>query len=127
MAAWRAKCNQAGAQARSAPSFRLAPSPDPSRLGPTQAHGFDAPLPCQRYFDRGARGQQSRDALLARRAVADAVLINGEGSIHHSAARATFLLALLQKAQQRGKKVLLVNALFNNTTARPICLPILPC
>lgn len=50
---------------------------------------------------------------------ADAVLINGEGSIHHSTARATFLLALLQEARQRGKKVLLVNALFQQYDGPP--------
>lgn len=43
---------------------------------------------------------------------ADALLINGEGSIHHSAPRALFLLELLEHARRAGKKVLLVNALF---------------
>ena len=43
---------------------------------------------------------------------ADAVLINGEGTIHHSGQHATYLLALIAEAKDAGKKVLLVNALF---------------
>lgn len=43
---------------------------------------------------------------------ADALLINGEGTIHHSGPRARFLLTLIQRAKAAGKKVLLVNALF---------------
>lgn len=43
---------------------------------------------------------------------ADALMINGEGTIHHSGHRARFLMAMLEEAKRRGKKVLLVNALF---------------
>lgn len=43
---------------------------------------------------------------------ADALLINGEGTIHHSGNRARFLLGLIQRAKHSGKRVLLVNALF---------------
>ena len=43
---------------------------------------------------------------------ADALLINGEGTLHHSTARAMLLLAMLDEAKRMGKRVLLVNALF---------------
>lgn len=43
---------------------------------------------------------------------ADALIINGEGTIHHSGRRAQFLLGLIQRAKRSGKRVLLVNALF---------------
>ena len=43
---------------------------------------------------------------------ADALLINGEGTLHHSTARAMLLLAMLDAAKRMGKRVLLVNALF---------------
>jgi hypothetical protein len=43
---------------------------------------------------------------------ADVILINGEGTIHHSSPRAQFLLNLILRAKQAKKKVLLVNALF---------------
>ncbi|CAN1560066.1 hypothetical protein MCELHM10_02599 [Paracoccaceae bacterium] len=43
---------------------------------------------------------------------ADALLVNGEGTIHHSGNRARFLLDLIQSAKRSGKRVLLVNALF---------------
>ncbi len=45
-------------------------------------------------------------------AEADVVLINGEGTIHHSGPRAMFLLSVIQRAKRAGKRVLLVNALF---------------
>jgi polysaccharide pyruvyl transferase WcaK-like protein len=43
---------------------------------------------------------------------ADLILINGEGTIHHSSPRAQFLLNLILRAKQASKKVVLVNALF---------------
>jgi hypothetical protein len=45
-------------------------------------------------------------------AEADAVMINGEGTIHHSGHRALFLMAMIEEAKRQGKRVLLVNALF---------------
>lgn len=45
-------------------------------------------------------------------AKADAVLINGEGTIHHSTKRSQHLMASIMAAKQQGKTVLLVNALF---------------
>jgi hypothetical protein len=45
-------------------------------------------------------------------AEADAVMINGEGTIHHSGHRARFLMAMIEEAKRQGKRVLLVNALF---------------
>lgn len=44
--------------------------------------------------------------------LADVVFINGEGTIHHSGPRARFLMRLIQRTKQAGKKVMLVNALF---------------
>jgi Polysaccharide pyruvyl transferase len=43
---------------------------------------------------------------------ADILLVNGEGTIHHSGVRARFLLNLIARAKRVGKKVMLVNALF---------------
>jgi hypothetical protein len=43
---------------------------------------------------------------------ADALMINGEGTIHHSGHRALFLIAMIEEAKRQGKRVLLVNALF---------------
>lgn len=43
---------------------------------------------------------------------ADILLVNGEGTIHHSGARARFLLRLISRAKRGGKRVMLVNALF---------------
>lgn len=43
---------------------------------------------------------------------ADILFVNGEGTIHHSGVRARFLLNLIARAKRAGKKVLLVNALF---------------
>ena len=53
------------------------------------------------------------DALLARIDSVDAVVVNGEGTIHHGRGRP--LLALLALAQARGKPTLLVNAVFQET------------
>jgi hypothetical protein len=50
-------------------------------------------------------------------AAADLVLINGEGTIHHSGPRALFLLQLIQRARAEGKPVALVNALFQQYDA----------
>jgi hypothetical protein len=43
---------------------------------------------------------------------AEAVLINGEGTIHHSTRRAQHLMGVILEAKRQGKRVLLVNALF---------------
>jgi hypothetical protein len=43
---------------------------------------------------------------------ADIILINGEGTIHHSNRHAIHLLNTIMRAKQDGKKVSLVNALF---------------
>lgn len=48
---------------------------------------------------------------------ADILLINGEGTIHHSGPRALFLLQLIQRAKAAGKRVALVNALFQQYDA----------
>lgn len=48
---------------------------------------------------------------------AEAVLINGEGTIHHSGERALFLMAVIAEAKARGKRVALVNALFQQYEA----------
>ena len=45
-------------------------------------------------------------------AEADAVMINGEGTIHHSGHRARYLMTMIEEAKRRGKRVMLVNALF---------------
>ena len=45
------------------------------------------------------------------------LLVNGEGTIHHSGPRARFLLSLIQRAKRQGKRVLLVNALFQQYDA----------
>jgi polysaccharide pyruvyl transferase WcaK-like protein len=42
----------------------------------------------------------------------DAVVVNGEGSIHHDSARANFLMTVLAAAQAAGKRTALVNALY---------------
>jgi hypothetical protein len=50
-------------------------------------------------------------------AAADAIVINGEGTIHHSTKRAQHLIASILEAKRQGKRVLLVNALFQQYTA----------
>ncbi len=50
-------------------------------------------------------------------AAAEIVLVNGEGTIHHSGPRALYLLHLIRRAKRRGKRVLLVNALFQQYDA----------
>ncbi len=45
----------------------------------------------------------------------DAVIVNGEGSIHHDSTRSQFLIGVLRKAQLLGKKTALVNALFQQS------------
>jgi hypothetical protein len=64
---------------------------------------------------RHVTGTRQIDALAF--AAADVVLINGEGTIHHSGPRALFLLSLIQRAKDAGKPVLLVNALFQQYDA----------
>ena len=54
----------------------------------------------------------TRDVDGAAFAAADVVLINGEGTIHHSGPRAMFLLSLIRCAKDQGKRVCLVNTLF---------------
>jgi len=43
---------------------------------------------------------------------ADLLFVNGEGTLHHSQPRACFLMALIEEAKAQGKRVMLVNALF---------------
>jgi hypothetical protein len=43
---------------------------------------------------------------------ADALFVNGEGTIHHSGVRARFLMNLISRAKVESKKVVLANALF---------------
>jgi polysaccharide pyruvyl transferase WcaK-like protein len=45
-------------------------------------------------------------------AACDAVVVNGEGSIHHDSPRANFLMMVLATAQAAGKRTALVNALY---------------
>lgn len=45
-------------------------------------------------------------------ATCDAVVVNGEGSIHHDSPRANFLMMMLGAAQAAGKRTALVNALY---------------
>jgi polysaccharide pyruvyl transferase WcaK-like protein len=56
------------------------------------------------------RNIESDEPLMAKVASADAVVVNGEGTIHHGAGRD--LLGLLAAAQRAGKPTLLVNAVF---------------
>jgi polysaccharide pyruvyl transferase WcaK-like protein len=42
----------------------------------------------------------------------DAVVVNGEGTIHHDSPRANFLVTMLAAAQAAGKRTALVNALY---------------
>ena len=53
---------------------------------------------------------ESDEPLMARIASVDAVVVNGEGTIHHGAGRD--LLGLIAAAQKAGKPTLLVNAVF---------------
>lgn len=48
---------------------------------------------------------------------ADAIFINGEGTIHHSAKGALLLLGVIETAKAAGRPVLLVNALFQQYEA----------
>jgi polysaccharide pyruvyl transferase WcaK-like protein len=45
-------------------------------------------------------------------AACDAVVVNGEGTIHHDSPRANFLMMVLATAQAAGKRTALVNALY---------------
>jgi len=45
-------------------------------------------------------------------AACEAVIVNGEGSIHHDSARANFLMMVLAAAQAAGKRTALINALY---------------
>src|SRR5262245_5298557 len=45
-------------------------------------------------------------------ALCDAVVVNGEGTIHHDSPRANFLITMLAEAQAAGKRTALVNALY---------------
>src|SRR5690348_10486304 len=56
------------------------------------------------------RNIEADEPLMAKIASADAVVVNGEGTIHHGAGRD--LLGLLAVAQKAGKPTLLVNAVF---------------
>jgi polysaccharide pyruvyl transferase WcaK-like protein len=46
---------------------------------------------------------------------ADAIIANGEGTIHHNSKHAVFIMESLAKAQASGKKTLLINATLQNT------------
>lgn len=50
----------------------------------------------------------------ARFADCDAVVVNGEGSIHHGNKKARFLMDVLRKAQGIGKRTYLVNATYQD-------------
>ncbi|KAF0175494.1 MAG: Uncharacterized protein FD162_465 [Rhodobacteraceae bacterium] len=69
-----------------------------------------AAVPGLQVIGRHTVGSESLDE--AAFLEADALLINGEGTLHHSTARAMLLLAMLDEAKRMGKRVLLVNALF---------------
>ncbi len=65
-------------------------------------------------MDADLLGNLARDeTVVARIDDVDAVVVNGEGTIHHGAGRP--LLALLALAQQRGKPSFLVNAVFQQS------------
>lgn len=65
--------------------------------------------------DRDVVASIERDvALMGRVAAVDAVVVNGEGTIHHGAGRGW--LGLLQAAQNLGRMTLLVNAVIEETT-----------
>lgn len=65
----------------------------------------------------GRHANGTRDIDAAAFDAAEVILINGEGTIHHSGPRARFLLALIQRAKRAGKRVALVNALFQQYDA----------
>lgn len=44
----------------------------------------------------------------------DAVVINGEGTIHHHRPASNFLMEILQRAQLKGKRTYLINSLFQH-------------
>jgi len=44
----------------------------------------------------------------------DAVVVNGEGTIHHHRPASNFLMEILKKAQLKGKKTYLINSLFQH-------------
>ncbi len=45
----------------------------------------------------------------------DAVVVNGEGTIHHNAPAGNFLMEILDKGQELGKKTYLVNSVFQQS------------
>ncbi len=49
----------------------------------------------------------------------DAVVVNGEGTIHHDSPRADFLLGVLAAAQAAGKRTALVNAVYQQAHPPP--------
>ncbi|MEM9761193.1 MAG: polysaccharide pyruvyl transferase family protein [Pseudomonadota bacterium] len=61
-------------------------------------------------LERTVRALERSDALMDRLDAADAVVVNGEGTLHHD--NGIEWLALLALAQRRGKATLLVNALY---------------
>lgn len=72
--------------------------------------------------DRDVVAAIERDThLMGRVAAVDAVVVNGEGTIHHGAGRGW--LGLLQAAQNMGKLTLLVNAVIEETTGFPSMWP----
>ena len=45
---------------------------------------------------------------------ADIIIVNGEGTMHHATPFCNFLMEILQKAQNLGKKTALLNSLYQN-------------
>lgn len=69
-----------------------------------------AGLPGLQVIGRHRVGQMEIDTEVF--SSADLLFINGEGTLHHSQPRACFLMALIEEAKAQGKRVMLVNALF---------------
>jgi hypothetical protein len=67
-------------------------------------------LPEARIVGRSNHAEKVVDSLQFNEA--DTIIINGEGTIHHSSPRAQTLLNLILRAKEARKRVLLVNALF---------------
>ena len=63
--------------------------------------------------DSAIKAVLSDDSLVKKISAADAVIVNGEGTLHHN--RGYHLLAILGAAQELGKPTLLVNAVFQET------------
>lgn len=55
--------------------------------------------------------------------LADTIIVNGEGTIHHNAKAGNFLMDMLEKGQREGKRTCLINAVFQQEP--PYCKKIL--